>query len=78
MGHGHIATMESAYMGELAAQVGQEVWKLNMVGTSRVNRTGAGVEVKAQQKKMKVGTYKCCFFNTIPYHFLWVCGPTTI
>ena len=58
MGRGHIATTDSAYMGELATQVGQEVWKLNMVGTSEVNRTGAGDEVKAQRKKMKVGTYE--------------------
>jgi hypothetical protein len=63
MGRGHIATMDSAYMGELAAQVGREVWKLNMIGTSQVNRTSAGKEVKAQRTKMKVGTYECCFFQ---------------
>ena len=55
--------MDVAYMGKLAAHVGQEVWKLNMVGTSQVNRTGAGNKVKAQQKKMKVGTYESCFFQ---------------
>ena len=68
MGRGHIATMDSAYMDELAAHVRQEVWKLNMVGTSQVNRTWAGAEVKAQQKKMKVGTYECFFFqhDTLP------------
>ena len=68
MGRGHIATMDSAYMGELAAQVGPEVWKLNMVGMSQVNRTGARAEVKKQRIKMKVGTYECCFFqhDTLP------------
>jgi hypothetical protein len=68
MGRGHIATMDSAYMGELAAQVGREVWKLNMVGTSQCNRTGAGKEVKAQRKKMKIGSYEGCFFQhkTLP------------
>ena len=45
-------------MGELAAQVDREVWKLNMVGKSQVNRTGAGDEVKAQRKKIKVGTHE--------------------
>ena len=63
MGRGHIATIDSAYMGKLAGQVGQEVWKFNTVGTSQVNRAGAAVEVKAQQKKMKVGTYECCSFQ---------------
>ena len=64
MGRGHIVTMDSEYMGKLAAQVGREVWKLNMVGTSQCNRIGAGNEVKAHRTKMKVGTYKCCFFST--------------
>ena len=58
MGRDHIATMDSAYMGELATQVGQEVWKLNMVGTSQVNHTCNGEEVKAQRKKIKVGTHE--------------------
>jgi hypothetical protein len=68
MGRGHMATMDSAYMGELAALVGRQVWKLNMVGTSQCNRTGAGDEVKAQRNKMKVGTYECSFFQhkTLP------------
>ena len=77
MGRGHIATINPAYMGKLATQVGQEVWKLNMVGTSQVNQTGARDKVKAQQKKMKVGTYESCFFNTTVYHFMLLCGLTT-
>ena len=76
MGRGHIATMNLGYIGELAAHVGQKVWKVNMVGTSEVNRTGTGDEVNAQQMKMKVGTYESCFFNTRHYHFVLLCGLT--
>ena len=77
MGLGHIATMNSAYRDKLATQVGQEVWKLNIVGTSQVNRTSPGDEVMAQREKMKVGTYELCFFNTRNYHFLLGYGLTT-
>ena len=63
MGRDNITTMDLAYMGELAALVGWELWKINMVGTSQCNCTAAGKEVKAQRTKMKVGTHECCFFQ---------------
>ena len=50
-------------MGELAALVGLEVWKINMVGTLQCNHTAAGKEVKAHRTKMKVGTYEYYFFQ---------------
>ena len=77
MGYGHIVTVDSAYTGELAAQVGREMWKPNMVDTFQVIRTSAGDKVKAQQKKMKVRTYELFFLNTRHYHLLLVYGPTT-
>ena len=56
-GCGHHATMNSAYMGDVMAQIGWEVWKINMVGTTQTNRVGA--DVKEKRKRMKVGTYEC-------------------
>ena len=70
MGRGHIATIDLAYMGELAAHVGWEVWKLNMDGTSQVNLTGAGDKVKAQRTKMNIGTYESWFFQHKPLPLL--------
>ncbi len=32
-GEGRYVTMDSAYMGDIMAQVGREVWGMNMVGT---------------------------------------------
>ena len=55
-GNGHCATMDSAYMGDVMAQIGREEWQLNMVGTSQSNRVGA--DVKDVVDKMKVGTYE--------------------
>jgi hypothetical protein len=54
-GKGHCVTMDSAYMGDVMAQIGREEWQLNMVGTSHSNRVGA--DVKDVVDKMKVGTY---------------------
>ena len=54
-GKGHYVTMDSAYMGDILAQVGREEWKINMVGTAQANRTGAAV--KEAKKNMARGTY---------------------
>jgi len=53
-GKGHCVTMDSAYMGDIMAQIGREEWKINMVRTAQSNRTGASV--KDVIDKMKVGT----------------------
>ena len=65
-GLGHYATMDSAYMGDVMAQIGREAWKINMVGTTQSNRVGA--DVKEERKRMKVGTYECVFYqhNELP------------
>ena len=36
-GAGRYITMDSAYMGDIMAQVGREVWGMNMVGTVQCN-----------------------------------------
>jgi hypothetical protein len=36
-GKGHCVTMESAYMGDIMAQISRDEWKLTMVGTSQPN-----------------------------------------
>ena len=43
--------MDSAYMSDVMAQVGQYEWGINMVGTSQVNQTGA--DEKATVTDMK-------------------------
>ena len=58
-GAGQYITMDLAYMGNIMAQVGWEVWGLNMVGTVQCNRSGA--DTKDTTKKMKKGTYKVCW-----------------
>jgi hypothetical protein len=60
-GKGHCITMDSAYMGDIMAQIGRDKWKLNMVGTSQSNQTGANM--KDIVEKMKPGTYESCFWQ---------------
>ena len=36
-GAGHYITMDLAYMGNIMAQVGHEVWDVNIVGTVQNN-----------------------------------------
>ncbi|KAL3782167.1 hypothetical protein ACHAW5_001449, partial [Stephanodiscus triporus] len=62
-------TMDSAYMGDIMAQVGREVWGMNMVGTVQCNRSGA--DTKDTTKKMKKGTYEsvCWQHNNKPLVF---------
>ena len=39
-------TMDSAYMGDVMANIGREAWDMNMVSMVTENRTGAGPEAK--------------------------------
>ena len=48
--------MDSAYMGDIMAQIGRFEWKINMVGTAQTNRTGA--DCAGTCKKMKKGTHE--------------------
>jgi hypothetical protein len=68
-GKGRYITMDSAYMGDIMAQVGREVWGMNMVGTVQCNQSGA--DTKATTKKMKKGTYEsvCWQHNNKPLVF---------
>jgi hypothetical protein len=55
-GKGLCVTMDSTYMKDVMAQIRQEEWQLNMVGTSQSSRVGAGINDIVN--KMKVGTYE--------------------
>ena len=54
-GKGRFATIYSAYMGNIMAQVGWEIWGVNMAGTVQSNQCGAGTA--EMTKKMKPGMY---------------------
>jgi hypothetical protein len=45
--NGHCVTMDSAYMGDIMAMIGQDVWRIDMVGT------GTNIDCT---KSMKKGT----------------------
>ena len=60
-GKGHCVTMDSAYMGSIMAQILQEEWKINAVGTAQANRVGPNV--KEALKSLKKGTYKSLVFQ---------------
>ena len=62
-GRGHCVTMDSAYMGDIMALIGHEVWKINMVGTTQTNRTGAEVSDILEKMKKKLGTYNSVFWQ---------------
>jgi hypothetical protein len=52
--NGHCVTMDSAYMGNIMAMIGRNVWRINMVGTTQANHTGTNVDCT---KSMKKGMY---------------------
>ena len=60
-GVGRCVTMDSAYMGDIMAQIGRHEWKMNMVGTTAENRTGA--DVKEDKKGMQKGTYDSIMYQ---------------
>ena len=60
-GEGRCVTMDSAYMGDIMAQIGRHEWKFNMVGTTNENRTGA--DAKEDRKAMKKGTYDSIMYQ---------------
>jgi hypothetical protein len=61
--NGHCVFMDSAYMGDILAMIGRDVWRINMVGTAQANRTGA---IIACTKLMKKGTY-----SSICWQHVW-------
>ena len=61
MGRGHYVTMDLAYMGDLMAQIGREIWKCNLLGTCQSNRVGA--EIGPTKKAIKRGTYEAVQFQ---------------
>ena len=53
--------MDSAYMGDIMAQIRRQEWKMNTVGTTAENRTGA--DVKDDKKGMKKNTYEFIMYQ---------------
>ncbi len=43
--------MDSAYMGDIMAMIGWDVWRINTVGTAQANRTGANIDCTKSMKK---------------------------
>ena len=68
-GKGRGVTMDSAYMGDIMAQIGRYKWQINMVGTAQANRTGA--DAGPDCKKMKKGTHETIMWQhkTMPLVF---------
>jgi hypothetical protein len=67
-GRGHNVTMDSAYMGDIMAQIGRYEWMINMVGTTQSNRTGADVKDWLNSPNLKIGSYEsvCWQHNLMP------------
>ncbi len=61
--NGHCVTMDSAYMGNIMAMIGRNVWRINMVGTVQANHTGANIDCT---KSIKKGTY-----NSVCWQHVW-------
>ena len=60
-GEGRCVTIDSAYMGNIMAQIGTHKWKFNMVGTSNENRTGT--DVKLEKDGLEKGSYQSVLFQ---------------
>ena len=54
--------MDSAYMGDIMAKIGQYQQQINMVGTAQANRTGA--DAGPDCKKMKKGTQETTIWHS--------------
>jgi hypothetical protein len=71
--------MDSAYMGDIMAQIVREVWGMNMVGTVQCNRSGAP-DTKATMTKMKAGSYESMMWqhNNKPLLFVAWCDNSVV
>ena len=63
MRRGCSCTMDSAYMGQLLAQVACKVWLVNVLGTAQIDRCGPDSKLMAaERKRIKVRSYESVFF----------------
>ena len=62
----HCPTCDSAYIGDIMAQILRNEWQINMVGTIQLNRCGA--DAGSTCKEMTLHTYESAVWqhNTIP------------
>ena len=56
-GKGHNVTMDSAYMGDIMAQIGREEWQVNMNGMAQCNITGAPTGNWNKSPDLKICSY---------------------
>ena len=71
--------MDSTYMGNIMAQIGREVWGMNMVGTVQCNRLEAP-DTEATMMKMKAGSYESTMWqhNNKPLLFAAWCDNSVV
>ena len=64
-------TMDSTYMSDIMAQIGQYEWGINMVGTSQVNQIGADAKDTITNMKKHKGTHESNMWqhNELPLVF---------
>ena len=73
-GAGRCVTMDSAYMGDIMAQIGRFEWGVNMVGTAQANRSGAGEMINEKKKDMAINSFETTLIqhNSLPLLFsMW-------
>jgi hypothetical protein len=77
---GRFVTMDSAYMGDIMAQIGREVWGMNMVGTVQCNRSGTPNMKTTTAMKMKAGSYESTMWqhNNKPLLFAAWCDNSVV
>ena len=58
----HCIAMDGAYMVDIMAMIGHNVWRISMVGTAQANRTCANVDCT---KSMKKETYNSIYWQHV-------------
>ena len=71
-GNRHCVTWDSAYMGDIIAQVSRNEWKINMVRTIRSDRTGA--DIKSTCDGMENVRMMLLYGNITPSLFVLLLG----
>ena len=73
-GAGRCVTMDSAYMGDIMAQIGRLEWNMNMVGTAQADRSGARPIINEKKKYMTINSFETTLVqhNSLPLLFsIW-------
>ena len=65
-GNGHYVTCDSACMGDIIAQVSRNEWKINMVGTIRLDLTGTDITTTCDEMAKRMYETAVWQHNTLP------------